>query len=126
MNNFLKQTTNFLFNKETTLVSSVNLLLILNLLLHKNKNHIILHFVIMLIYFIFSKRKDKLIIFCVYILFSLLSFFAESHIIKITNKETLQYNSPYKINNVPFWLFSAYLGMVINIFLFYDYFKMIL
>ena len=126
LSNIIIKTIYFSFEKETMLVSLINFLIITNIFFHKSKLTMIYYFIIVLLYFVLSERKNKLIIFFVYCAFALTCLFMESFIITITNKSTYQYNSSNKIGNVPLWLFSAYLAMVINIFLFYDYFSLIL
>ena len=80
--------------------------------------------ILLSIYLFVSKKelKDKKSLVYTCIIFSLATILAESFIISYIVIPILKYKNP-DINNVPLWLISAYLNMVISIIIVNDYFN---
>ena len=80
--------------------------------------------ILLSIYLFVSKKelKDKKSLVYTWIIFSLATILAESFIISYKVIPILKYKNP-DINNVPLWLISAYLNMVISIIIVNDYFN---
>jgi hypothetical protein len=76
------------------------------------------------IYLIKSKieLKNKKSLVYIWIIFSLTTLLGESLVISSRDIPILKYKNP-DINNVPLWLISAYLNMVISVIILYDYFS---
>jgi len=97
----------FIFSKENILVNAVlgmNTLSILKY--HKTYKSFIIASMLLLIYFIFSDRKDKIITLIVMLNFSFWGILGESYIIKKT--DCLKYKYPAKHLNIPYWLLTIY------------------
>ena len=76
------------------------------------------------IYLIKSKiqLQNKKTIVYIWIIFSFTTLLGESLVISSRDIPILKYKNP-DINNVPLWLISAYLNMVISVIILYDYFS---
>lgn len=105
---------NKIFNKESFYVLGVIILNIANLLCFYNNNTFLLinSIVILSLYFYFSERKDKKILFISLIHFAFYGVIFESTIIRYTN--VLTYNAPYKSLNIPLWLFPVYCSFALG------------
>jgi len=114
--------------KKENLLSYLTLLLsFLNVVFfHNKKIHLLYQIIICIGYFSLTTRKDRLIILLTFAHFSIMYLLTESLIMKLTNRKTLIYNSPYKFYNVPYWLISAYLCMVISVVTIYDFYENVL
>ena len=102
-----KSISEFVFSRENMLVSGILIFNLLSLLkYHKSYKAFILSSLLLVIYFIFSSRSDKLITLLVMINFSIWGVLGESFIISKTR--CLKYNFPAEQLNIPYWLLVVY------------------
>ena len=81
--------------------------------------------ILLLTIYLFKSKiqlQNKKTIVYTWIIFSLTTFIGESLVISSRDIPILKYKNP-DINNVPLWLISAYLNMVISVIILYDYFN---
>ena len=122
----MKKLSDYISNKEIILWIVISYLSVLNIVInYKSKYQLLYTVLIFVIYFIFSDRKDKKIVFLTVLAFALINGLSEALIIKYTKKGALSYNGTNKIFNIPYWLFSSYLTMtlfILNSYSFFSYF----
>jgi hypothetical protein len=102
-----KSISQFIFSRENLLVYGILSFNVLSLLkYHKSYKSFILSSILLIIYFLFSNRSDKIITFLVMINFSFWGVLGESFIISKTG--CLKYKYPAKHLNIPYWLLVTY------------------
>ena len=116
-----KSISEFIFSRENLLIQGILSLNVLSLLkYHNNYKAFILSIILLLIYFIFSNRSDKIITILVMIHFSFWGVLGESFIISKTG--CLKYKYPAKNLNIPYWLIVTYPLYVLFILHIYRFF----
>ena len=113
-----KNTIGYLSHRNNILVILVVILNTLNIL-YNYKNYWVLFISILLlvVYLLLLKSpfKEKLVFIFIYLVFSITTLIGESIVISTTGGKALQYGITSFNTNVPIWLFSAYLNMVLAI-----------
>ena len=117
-----KSISQFIFSRENLLVNGILSLNILSLFkYHKSYKSFIISSFLLLLYFIFSKRSDKIITLLVMINFSIWGVIGESFIIAKTG--CLKYKYPGKYLNIPYWLlitYPLYVLLTLHIYRFFN------
>ena len=116
----------YILGSESIYILLLVILNIINLcLFYKNKNLLLVNSLILLVlYFIISKRKDKKILIISMTHFTLWGVIAESFIIRNTNY-LLYYKNPSKPFNIPLWLIPIYCLFYISAIYTYKIFKIL-
>lgn len=113
-------------------ISSSNILITLVILFWSTLNIVhnyksrynIIYTILMVIIYLSVYRSDiayKLRFLFVYVLFSLITISGESFVIYATKASAIKYGMTSLESNVPLWLFSAYLNMILLIHLLNQY-----
>ena len=126
--NFFKRNLVFFLKKENMLKSIFISLNSLNLYFFMDKKKCIINtFILFTIYFYISdtNKNDKIKLFLIWLIFSILTISGESLIISKTKGKQIKYNKA-DVFNVNSWLFTAYGSMVFTVILLNDYFNYIL
>lgn len=121
---FIKHTFSFLTRHNTLVVLGVVVLNTINILVnHANTRVIPITLILLMVYMIMyrSEWRDKWILLFVYASFSVLTLGGESVVIWMTHGRALRYGKPTGGGNVPVWLFSAYLNMVLTVYILTEY-----
>jgi len=121
---FIKHTFSFLTRHNTLVVLGVVVLNTINILVnHANTRVIPITLILLMMYMIMyrSEWRNKWILLFVYASFSVLTLGGESVVIWMTQGHALRYGKPSAGGNVPVWLFSAYLNMVLTVYLLTEY-----
>ena len=113
---------NYLFKHESLLVLCLILLCIINIFINNKKetNILFINIVLLILYFTFSQRKDKLILFLAILNFSIYGVLIEKLIVNKTRALT------YRNDKIPQWLVTIYAFFMIGSLYTYDFYKYLL
>jgi len=118
---------NFLSSRESILVLLLLILSIITLIIfsYKPQYLLVINLLLILAYFLSSKRSDKLIVLLAAINFAIWGVILESFIIKKTNF-ALKYKLDMGYLYVPTWLFTIYMIFLISAIFTYDSIKVLI
>ena len=113
-----KNTLSYLSTSNSILVIILVILNTLNIFYNYKNNWVLFISIILLVIYLLllqASFQEKMVFIFIYLVFSITTLFGESIVISTTGGKALRYGVTSFNTNVPIWLFSAYLNMVLVI-----------